>query len=1319
MKRQIINLSVWPAIMLILLSMCAAQLSSSALAEPLPPTPSPKQLYYEGLEQTPLLAPAAPLAEPLKVAAVDQPPVWSKIVFQSYRKDNWEIYLANGDGSNQVRLTHDEAADITPRLNRGCTRIAFASRRTGNYEIFTMNLGGSELMQLTNNNQDDVNPAWSPDGTRIAFQSYRDGQAEIYVMNANGSGQTRLTSNSGYDGSPNWSPDGSRIAFASYRNNQYRIWVMNADGSNQRQISDQPYSADPAWSPDGSRIAYDADSNGDGWQEIWLMNADGSNQRQVYDPPEANTDAWVRSWSPDGRYVAFTRISFIYYQGSWYWTAAYLDAWDSANPASAVRLSNLGLDWYPDWQTSDTLAPTSSVQALPAQSPGPVTVSWSGADVGPAGLRDYDVQVRDGPGGVWSDWQQGTIATSASYPGLGGHTYYFRSRARDNAYNLEPWPVGHDAMTTVEALPPRSAVDPLPPYCRRGCLISWSGSDPGGSGIKSYDVQYRDTTEDGWSDWQIGTADTADKFYGTAGHTYDFRARATDKAQNVEAWPAGAGDTSTTLYTWAVTGTIRNNRGAPVAGASVTTVPEAFLSAPSTADGAYAAYVAAFDLLMYTVNWVKPGYGALPPTSFPAVEDAGDARVDVVLPPPDNVVQDWGFESGNLEAGGWLTSGVVAPEATDAIKHTGVYAALLGQHRVFGPAVNLGKGRSAKLALDSTGTVHVVFGGRKEGSEKDIYYARRETDGVWSTPHNISNNPGDSTWPQLAVDNTGVVHVVWEDESRGIRKIYYARRGSDGSWSSPQVIPSSYVYPNSSRLAVDKDGNAHVVWTEEGWIDSSTTSFIYYTQQGNDGTWSSVQNLSSNLWYSEYPRLALDGYGNTHVVWSGSLGDWEHHLYYRQRASDGIWSEPKNISEAAYDLSAQMAVDESGTVHVLWDDNSPQCDGLCYRQRAADGTWSPMRVIPYYPGGGTYDLVARGEAAHLVWRQWPLEIYYMRCGNDGKCTAPQIVSRTPYLSESPKLAVDGNETVHIVWQQGSPDGADIYYTRKGGIWSTPQNASQTAGESLFPELVVSEKGAAHLVWADYEDVKVYYAEAALAEQASDSNIAQTVTLPITMSAPTLSFLYQLFSTTAARSPWFDVQVSNGIIATTLFSTTTSTTDWTHRWFDLTPWAGQSVTLTFNVHQTAGGPATWAYLDEVTLGSGTYPDLWVSQPSRVALPGEQVSHTIAYGNQGDSMARATQITMTLPPELAFVTADPPPTATGPALVWDVGDLLAGSGPFTIVVTTVVSPTVPLGSVLNGSVNIASSSLEVEMGNNQTPVMVFVGGQQRYLPVIVKG
>ena len=615
----------------------------------------------------------------------------------------------------------------------------------------------------------------------------------------------------------------------------------------------------------------------------------------------------------------------------------------------------------------------------------------------------------------------------------------------------------------------------------------------------------------------MGTASTSATFSATPGHTYYFRSRARDKAYNVERWPSGDGDAYTTLYTWAVTGTVRDNREIPVAGVNITTVPAAFNVKPSDDNGLYVAYVAD-SASTYTVTWGKNGYGNLPSTSF---SGAQDAQFDVVLPPADNVVCNWGFESGGFEPGDWQASGMITPVVTSTLKHSGHYAALLGWlESAFAPVLNLsntsGDSWYPQLAVDGNGTLHVVWGDDTPGSS-GIYYVRRDSDGTWSSPRNISNNSGYSNIPQLAVDGNGVLHVAWLDDTPGNYDIYYAWRDSDGTWSSPQNISNSFGNPFYLQLAVDGSGALYVVWSESppGYLD------IYYAWRDSDGTWSSPRNISNRFGHSWFPQLAVAGGGAFHVVWSDDI---------------------------------------------------------------------------------------LGE----------LEIYYAR--------------------------------------------------------------------------VVPEK-------------------------TGDSTIAQAVSLPITLSNPTLSFLYQLNGASLADSTWFSIQVDNGITATTLLSTTTNTDDWMHRWFDLTPWASQTVTLTFNVHETANRPYAWAYLDEVTLGSA-YPDLWVSKSGpATARPGEQAVYTISYGNRGAAAANGVRITDTLPAELTFVAANPLPITTTPVLVWDGGDLSAKSGSFTIAVTATVAPTVPLASTLTNTVAIEAISPELETFNNTTQAATFIG-YRTYLPMVMK-
>jgi Tol biopolymer transport system component len=177
-------------------------------------------------------------------------------------------------------------------------QIAFYSERDGNQEIYVMNAAdGSNQTRLTNNDADDFDSTWSPDGTKIAFGSSRDGNGNIYIMNAaDGSNQTRLTNSTAWDSLPKWSPDGTKIAFYSERDGNGNIYIMNAaDGSNQTRLTNS--TADdlpPSWSPDGTKIAFG--SSRDGNWEIYIMNAaDGSGQTRLTNNAADDSEP---DWSP-------------------------------------------------------------------------------------------------------------------------------------------------------------------------------------------------------------------------------------------------------------------------------------------------------------------------------------------------------------------------------------------------------------------------------------------------------------------------------------------------------------------------------------------------------------------------------------------------------------------------------------------------------------------------------------------------------------------------------------------------------------------------------------------------------------------------------------------------------------------------------------------------------------------------------------------------------------------------------------------------------------------------------------------------------------
>ncbi len=193
-------------------------------------------------------------------------------------------------------------------------KIVFYSQRDGNWEIYTMNSDGSNQTRLTFNDAPDSTPVWSPNGRQIAFESDRDDDknahgaerntnTEVYVMDSDGKNQRRLTHHPGIDGYPDWSPDGSQIAFDSNRDakegeRKFEIYVMDADGSNVKQVTDVGFASRPRWSPDGEWILFEGG-------EIYAIRPDGTGLWQV-SHPRFDAEPFLGGWSPDGKQVLYT-----------------------------------------------------------------------------------------------------------------------------------------------------------------------------------------------------------------------------------------------------------------------------------------------------------------------------------------------------------------------------------------------------------------------------------------------------------------------------------------------------------------------------------------------------------------------------------------------------------------------------------------------------------------------------------------------------------------------------------------------------------------------------------------------------------------------------------------------------------------------------------------------------------------------------------------------------------------------------------------------------------------------------------------------------
>ena len=264
----------------------------------------------------------------------------TKIVFDSNRSGNYDIYAMDPDGTGVTQLTTTAANERSPSYSPDGSRIYFDSDASGYRNIYVMNADGSNPVRLTTTvgQTGDAAPSVSPDGAKIAFHTDRTGNYEIHVIASDGSGETNITNTVGpNENYPRWSPDGQSIVFSTTRDGNTELYVMDADGQNPVNVTNNSATeGSGAFSPDGSQIVFDSDRTGE--TELFVMDSVTYNPTQVV--VRAGSIENVPTWSPDG-----TRIVF---QSE---TAGQIDIYaiDPAGTNEVQLTTDAGVDSSPDW----------------------------------------------------------------------------------------------------------------------------------------------------------------------------------------------------------------------------------------------------------------------------------------------------------------------------------------------------------------------------------------------------------------------------------------------------------------------------------------------------------------------------------------------------------------------------------------------------------------------------------------------------------------------------------------------------------------------------------------------------------------------------------------------------------------------------------------------------------------------------------------------------------------------------------------------------------------------------------------------------------
>ena len=229
------------------------------------------------------------------------PPALDRVVSQCLAKDPDERFQSAHDVRLALDMMNTVATATVPSRSKRFTApwlwlaggivigaaLGFASAR---WLIPAPHVEPARVSTLVNSGSDQQ-PAASPDGKTVAFASARSGRSRIWIKQLSSGDEVALTD--GEDSAPQFSPDGAQVLYVHSGSEGSSLWRVSMVGGSPRRVVDN--AVEGAWSPDGKQLAFLRLSDNLKQGEVWIADADGSGERRLH--ADAGALRWL-SWSP-------------------------------------------------------------------------------------------------------------------------------------------------------------------------------------------------------------------------------------------------------------------------------------------------------------------------------------------------------------------------------------------------------------------------------------------------------------------------------------------------------------------------------------------------------------------------------------------------------------------------------------------------------------------------------------------------------------------------------------------------------------------------------------------------------------------------------------------------------------------------------------------------------------------------------------------------------------------------------------------------------------------------------------------------------------
>lgn len=236
---------------------------------------------------------------------------------------------------------------------------------------------------------------------------------------------------------------------------------------------------------------------------------------------------------------------------------------------------------------------------------------------------------------------------------------------------------------------------------------------------------------------------------------------------------------------------------------------------------------------------------------------------------------------------------------------------------------------SPRIALDSTEALNVVWGDGKDLGLKVVFLRSTDQGETFTDPLVVSGESNTASEPEIAVDSSDGINVVWQDQKSGVSVIMFVRSIDGGAtFSEPRRLSTGTGPAVEAQITADSKGNLNVVWVDE----SAGSAQAYYSRSTDKGvTFSDPINVSNAPSADIHKPVVVVFEDTVYLAFqNGDLfgEDGGDRQVFLATSDDGglTFDVPRQVSRADRQCgrahSPAMTVDSGGTLHIVWIDAS-------------------------------------------------------------------------------------------------------------------------------------------------------------------------------------------------------------------------------------------------------------------------------------------------------------------------------------------------------------------------------------------------------------